>query len=36
VLDFGKRIAFGPTADVLADTAVKSAYLGTVEVGDGA
>jgi branched-chain amino acid transport system ATP-binding protein len=36
VLDFGKRIAFGPTLDVLADVAVKSAYLGTAEVGDGA
>jgi branched-chain amino acid transport system ATP-binding protein len=32
VLDFGKRIAFGPTADVLADKNVKAAYLGTAEV----
>jgi ABC-type branched-subunit amino acid transport system ATPase component len=32
VLDFGKRIAFGPTAEVLADPSVKRAYLGTEEV----
>jgi len=32
VLDFGKRIAFGPTADVLADPKVKAAYLGIEEV----
>jgi branched-chain amino acid transport system ATP-binding protein len=31
VLDFGKRIAFGPTADVLKDKTVKAAYLGTAE-----
>lgn len=32
VLDFGKKIAFGATADVLADPKVKAAYLGTEEV----
>jgi ABC-type branched-subunit amino acid transport system ATPase component len=30
VLDFGRRIAFGPTRDVLNDPAVRSAYLGVV------
>jgi branched-chain amino acid transport system ATP-binding protein len=32
VLDFGRRIAFGPTAEVLSDPKVKAAYLGTEEV----
>ena len=32
VLDFGKRIAFGKTADVLADPRVQQAYLGVEEI----
>ena len=33
VRDFGRRIAFGPTADGLADPRVKAAYRGREEVG---
>ena len=29
VLDFGRRLALGPTRDVLDDPAVRHAYLGT-------
>lgn len=32
VLDFGKCIAFGETADVLTDPKVKAAYLGVEEI----
>ncbi|MGH1575773.1 branched-chain amino acid ABC transporter ATP-binding protein/permease [Planktotalea sp.] len=32
VIDFGVPIAFGTTADVLADPKVKAAYLGTEEI----
>jgi ABC-type branched-subunit amino acid transport system ATPase component len=31
VLDFGSRIAYGPTAEVLKDPKVRAAYLGMVE-----
>jgi ABC-type branched-subunit amino acid transport system ATPase component len=30
VLDFGSKIAFGPTAQVLKDPKVRAAYLGTL------
>ena len=30
VLDFGSKIAFGATSDVLKDPKVRAAYLGTV------
>lgn len=33
VLDFGSPIAYGPTADVLADPKVRTAYLGVLEEG---
>ena len=36
VLDFGKLIAAGPTAEVLRDEAVMKAYLGTKRSGRGA
>ena len=32
MLDFGKLIASGPTAEVLRDEHVMKAYLGTEEV----
>ena len=32
VLDFGKLLASGPTAEVLRDKRVMRAYLGTEEV----
>jgi branched-chain amino acid transport system ATP-binding protein len=35
VLDFGSLIAEGPTATTLHDPAVRNAYLGTLEVGNG-
>lgn len=36
VLDFGKRVAFGKTAAVLDDPAVKAAYLGIEDVSEAA
>lgn len=35
VLDFGTLIAEGPTTETLLDPAVRTAYLGTMEVGTG-
>jgi branched-chain amino acid transport system ATP-binding protein len=32
VLDFGRLVASGPTAEVLRDEAVMKAYLGTEDV----
>ena len=31
VLDFGRRLALGPTREVLQDPAVQAAYLGASE-----
>ena len=36
VLDFGKLIAAGPTAEVLRDEQVVRAYLGTEDVEEAA
>ncbi len=36
VIDFGRLVASGPTAEVLRDEHVMRAYLGTEDVGDGA
>lgn len=33
VLDFGQRLAYGPTAEVLKDPKVMAAYLGVEDVG---
>ena len=35
VLDFGSLIAEGPTAETLADSTVRRAYLGDLELSDG-